>query len=80
MDDKELTFEQRLEKAQQIVDTLSGGQLPLDQAVAAYEEGMKVLSTLEQQLTEAVQHLTVLRQNADGGLSEFPAGAEHENV
>ena len=52
------------------------GALPLEEALRQYEEGMKALSALEQELQSAQQKLTVLRRAADGTEEEVPLEVE----
>ena len=45
-----LSFEERLQEAGQIADSLSGNQLTLDESMHAYERGMTILNQLEEEL------------------------------
>lgn len=73
---KKLTFEERLAQVEALIGDMEGGALPLEEALRQYEEGMKALSTLEQELQSAQQKLTVLRRAADGTEEEVPLEVE----
>jgi exodeoxyribonuclease VII small subunit len=47
------TFEQALARLEEIADQLESGDLPLEQAIALAEEGIKLSQWCEQQLTAA---------------------------
>ena len=51
-------------------------ELPLEEALRRYEEGMQALSLLEKELQSAQQKLTVLRRAADGTEEEIPLEVE----
>lgn len=51
---KELTFEQAMKRLGEIVDKLEDGDLPLEESIALFEEGIK-LSTLTQQKLDVAQ-------------------------
>jgi len=42
-DDKNLTFEQALKKLSDIVGKIEAGQIPLEQSLTQYEEGMELI-------------------------------------
>lgn len=69
---KKQTFEERLAQVEQLISEVESGELPLEEALKRYEEGMQALSTLEKELKSAQQKLTVLRQAADGSDEEVP--------
>jgi|SaaInlStandDraft_4_1057021.scaffolds.fasta_scaffold167673_2 exodeoxyribonuclease VII small subunit len=46
-------FENKLQKANQIIEQLSNSELPLDKSVALYKEGMKTLEAATKQLSDA---------------------------
>ena len=72
---KELSFEKRLEKVEDLVNLLEEGNLSLSDALKRYEEGIKTLDELEKELGEATQRLTILRAQADGTEAEEPLEA-----
>ncbi len=53
-------FEQALECLNALVEKLESGQLPLEESVAAFEEGVKLTRRCEALLDSADQRLQVL--------------------
>ena len=58
-------FEQRLTQVQAIIDSIEGGQMPLEEAVRQYEAGIQSLNQLEKELTEMKRHITILQQGEE---------------
>lgn len=58
--EKELTFETALAELESIVEKMEGGQLPLEQSLAAYKRGAELLQFCQKQLQEAQQQVKVL--------------------
>lgn len=59
--EKNLTFEDAMNKLEQIVDRLEEGDVPLEEAIAFYKEGMELsklchdkLKSVEEQLTQII--------------------------
>ena len=57
---KQASFEDRLMELEGLVRTMEGGSLPLNEALAAYEEGMKLGSQLTKELEEAEKRMLEL--------------------
>jgi exodeoxyribonuclease VII small subunit len=61
---KELKFEDCLQRLEQIVDELEKGDLALDQALALFEEGIKLSNSCRDQLDAAEGRVEILlKQN-----------------
>jgi len=58
--DKQLTFEEALAELESIVETMEGGQLPLEKSLTAYKRGAELLQFCQQQLQDAQQQVKVL--------------------
>ena len=58
--EKELTFETALAELESIVEKMEGGQLPLEQSLAAYKRGAELLQFCQKQLQDAQQQVKVL--------------------
>lgn len=69
---KKRTFEEQLAALEEMIASMEAGGLSLEESLKCYEEGMKLVSALEEELKQAEQRLTVLRQNADGTEDEIP--------
>lgn len=65
-------FEQSLARLEQIVAELEGGDVPLDDALKLFEEGMKLGRACTSRLDEAEKRITLLLQQADGSVAEIP--------
>ncbi len=63
---KKPSFEDQLNALEQLISGMEKGEMPLEESLRAYEEGMKMASQLEQELQSATQRLTVLRTGKDG--------------
>lgn len=57
---KPQSFEQALAEIESIVAAMEAGQLPLEQALAAYKRGAELLQYCQAQLQEAQQQVKVL--------------------
>jgi len=64
----ELSFESALQKLEGIVDRLEGGELPLEEALAAFEEGVALSRRCAGQLEAAERRIEVLVER-NGGLA-----------
>ena len=60
-EEKELTFEQAMEQLEQIVSRLEEGDVPLEEAIGFYKQGMELsklchdkLKNVEEQLTQVI--------------------------
>jgi len=58
-----LSFEQALAGLTELVEKLESGELPLEESVAAFEQGVKLSRRCEQLLDQADQRLQVLDDN-----------------
>ena len=72
-----LGFEQRLERLEQLAERLRDGKIPLEDAVALFEEGMKLSKALEKDLARVERRVEILTQEPgneaeDPGLALFP--------
>ena len=60
------SFEDSLSSLESIVARLERGDLPLEQAIAAYEEGRRLAETCSRRLVEVEQRIEILAKGADG--------------
>ncbi len=68
----EPTFEQSLEQLESIVAAMEAGELGLDEMIAKFEEGQKLLARCQKRLTEVERRVEALVKNADGSVSTVP--------
>jgi len=66
---KEISFEQALEQLTSLVEKLESGELPLEESVAAFEQGVKLSRRCEALLDKAEQRLQVLENGEDRALT-----------
>ena len=78
MTEKKKSFEESLQEVQEIITRIEEGKLPLEDSVKQFEEGMKTLAALDEELKEMKRRLTVLQ---DGKEQELTVpGDLHEEV
>ncbi len=78
MTEKKKSFEESLQEVQDIITRIEEGKLPLEDSVKQFEEGMKILAALDEELKEMNRRLTVLQ---DGKEQELTVqGDLHEDV
>ena len=66
--DAEMKFEEALKKLEKIVDDLEKGSLSLDEALARYEEGIKLSRLCGKKLEAAKKKVEILVKSGDGSL------------
>lgn len=71
-EEQELTFEQALEKLERIVQSLEGGDVPLEKAIEWFQEGMRLSHLCDGKLKHVEQKVTQLMENDRGELGEIP--------
>jgi exodeoxyribonuclease VII small subunit len=65
-------FEQRLQRLEKLAEKLREGSIPLEEAIALFEEGMKLSKALEKDLARVERRVQILT-NEPGGEDEEPA-------
>ena len=73
MSEEKKSFEEKLQDVQEIISRIEEGKLPLEDSVKQFEEGMKTLSALDEELKDMNRRLTVLQ---DGGEQDFVPGEQ----
>lgn len=69
-----MSFEQDLERLEQIASTLDRADLSLDEALALFEEGIARLRAASEALAKAEGRVTTLVEQANGAIEERDAG------
>jgi exodeoxyribonuclease VII small subunit len=62
----EIKFEEALEKLEGIVSALESGDLALDDSLAKYEEGVRLVKICQRKLGEAKKKIEILVKGRDG--------------
>lgn len=72
---EELSFEEALTRLEKIVRELEAGEIPLEQAIENFQEGMKLARICREKLDQAEQKIEILVAEA-AGLGKKPFTAE----
>ncbi|MBI1822878.1 MAG: exodeoxyribonuclease VII small subunit [Nitrospirae bacterium] len=67
-----LKFEEAMSRLEEIVKSLEKGDLPLDKAMASFEEGVTLSKICMKHLEEADRKVEILIQNKDGEKQTAP--------
>lgn len=62
---KELSFEENLEKLEEIVKKLENGDVPLDDAIKEFDEAMVLAKKCDEKLKSAEEAITKIVNNDD---------------
>lgn len=62
----EMRFDQALNELEERVRKLEAGDLPLEDALSLYEQGVELARTCHEQLEEAEKRVAVLARGRDG--------------
>ena len=68
MNDKKMTFEEALQKLEKIVEQIESGQIGLEDSIARYEEGIKLIKQCRTILDAAEKRIQLLAKGEDGAL------------
>jgi exodeoxyribonuclease VII small subunit len=71
----EVRFEDALKQLEAIVSRLEAGDLPLEEALSIFEEGIRLTKLCSQRLSEAERRVNILVRSAEpasGGFEERP--------
>jgi len=68
----EPTFEEALSQLEALVTRLEGGDLPLEEALRAFEEGVRLTRLCAERLEDAERRVQVLMRSPEGGEQEVP--------
>ena len=76
----EKKFETALARLEQIVEELEKGELPLEQSLKLFEEGIKLARLCGDRLNEAERKVEILLKDKAGSLVKKPFDDEDENA
>ncbi|OGK89888.1 MAG: exodeoxyribonuclease VII small subunit [Candidatus Rokubacteria bacterium GWC2_70_24] len=68
----DIKFEEALQRLEQIVDTLEAGDLPLEESLKAFEEGVGLARRCARYLEEAEKRIELLTRDESGLLKTEP--------
>ena len=69
---EELGFEEAMKRLEAIVDRLEEGNLLLEEALQAFEEGVRLARICSKRLEEGEKKISMLLRSAEGELEEGP--------
>ena len=69
---EEIKFEKALERLEKIVEDLEAGNIPLEDALKKYEEGVRLSALCQKKLSQAEKKIEVLTRTLDGSLKREP--------
>ena len=75
---EETKFEKALERLEKIVEELEAGDLPLEDALKKYEEGVKLSRLCSEKLGQAEKKIQVLTKTLNGTLKREDFEFENE--
>ena len=76
MKEKNLTFEEAMDNLEEIVKKLESGELPLDESVKCFKQGMKLSNYCSKLLEDAEKSISILVEQRDGTMQEEKFEAE----
>lgn len=65
-------FETNLKRLEEIVKSMESGTLDLDQMIAAFEEGQKLVKACTTTLNEVEQRIEIIVKNSQGEITAEP--------
>jgi exodeoxyribonuclease VII small subunit len=66
------TFEESLKQLEKIVDQLERGDLPLEESVRLFEDGVRLSTSCKQELDAAEGKVQILMKERDGSMRAEP--------
>ena len=76
----EKKFEKAIAELENIVHALESGDLPLDEALKAFEKGMKLVQFCSSKLEEAEKKVTMLVRAEGGEVDQVPFEIREEDA
>lgn len=76
MAEKKLNFEEAMGRLEEIVTAMEQGEAPLEESLALFSEGAKLVKQCASMLDKAEQQVTKLTKSGDGIPKEVPFEVE----
>ena len=77
---EEMSFEQALKRLEEIVSLMDRGDMPLEKALALFEEGSGHVARCSALLKSAEQTVLMLGKNSVGSIEEIPFGGDEDGT
>jgi exodeoxyribonuclease VII small subunit len=71
-------FEDAMKRLEEIVGDLEGGELPLEDSLKVFEEGMKLLTFCSDKLDEVEKRVDLLVKESDGRYVKKPFNSDEQ--
>jgi len=74
----DLNFESAMDRLEKIVEQMESGELPLEDLIVRYEEGMNLVKICQERLASAEQKIEIITRNSAGkpAVKDFEPTAE----
>ncbi len=71
-------FETAMKRLEEIVEQMESGELPLEDLIVRYEEGMKLVKVCQERLASAEERIEIITRNSAGKpvVKDFATAAE----
>lgn len=69
-DNKEIKFEEALKRLEEIAAIMEDNNLPLEESLKVFEEGMKLADLCNKKLDEAERKISIIIKGEDGTYNE----------
>lgn len=68
--EKKLTFEESMDRLEEIVRLLEDNELPLNDTIALFEEGLKLAKSCDEQLGKFEEKVKMLKEKSEEPIDE----------
>ena len=65
INEQEMAFEEAMEKLEEVSEKLSGENVPLDEAITLYEQGVKYYDICKSILDDAERRIKIIEEGID---------------
>lgn len=80
LDNADLPFEEAIKKLESVVDSMESDELPLEQLLTSFEQGMKLVQVCQNKLAEADLKIQQLEKTAAGEVVLKPVAIPGQNA
>ena len=70
--EKNIKFEEAMERLESEVKKLESGNMPIDEAIASFEQAVKLVRYCNEKLENAEQQVRILVSDSDGAVTDVP--------
>lgn len=76
---KTMSFEEAMERLEEIARGLENGTMTLDESIKAYEEAIKLIKTCNERLESAEAKVRILTEMKDGSVTDVDFTGSNED-